>query len=354
LTTGAARPHTDAAEESANMPIALQSIPLEQIPSDRTGGVVAIGNFDGVHRGHAALIATAVADARRQGVPATVLTFEPHPRTFFRPEKPVFPLTPPLAKMKLLSALGVEVVVLAAFDRAFSAQTADQFAADVLATRLRAKAVVVGGNFRYGKDRAGDIHSLRVEGARFGFSVSVIDDVRDETGTVISSSAIRDALAEGHISEANRLLGYRWFVIGEVIAGEKRGRELGFPTANIRLPPPTRLAHGIYAVSVGHGEGTFAGVASFGRRPTFDNGAPLLEVFLFDFSGDLYGQVLAVTFLGWIRPELRFESVPTLVTEMQADVLKARAIAASAGPGSALDRALAALPQSVVPEGSIS
>jgi riboflavin kinase/FMN adenylyltransferase len=310
---------------------------LAAFPRELAGGVVAIGNFDGVHRGHAALIGAAVTEARRLNVPAVALTFEPHPRTFFRPDPPVFRLTPLSAKARLLAALGIDYLAVATFDAAFAGLTPDAFARDDLAGRLRAAAAVVGPGFRYGKGRAGTVESLAEEGARLGFTVKVIGAVAGEDGKTISSSVIREALAAGEVGEANRLLGHRWFVIGSVIPGDRRGHELGFPTANIRLDPDCRLRHGIYAVSVGRKGQTMGGVASFGRRPTFDNGAPLLEVFLFDFSGDLYGESLTVTFLDWIRPELRFDSAAALIAAMHGDVQAARALVASAPPGTGLD-----------------
>ena len=320
----------------------LISSSLDAVPPELAGGVVTIGNFDGVHRGHAALIDAAVAEARRLDVPALALTFEPHPRTFFRPDFPVFRLTSASAKASLLAALGIAGMVVARFDAAFATLSPDAFARDVLAGALRAKAVVVGPGFRYGKARAGSLASLADEGTRLGFDVKVIDAVNGEGGSPISSSAIREALAAGEIGAANLLLGHRWLVDGNVIQGDRRGRDLGFPTANIRLGPDCRLRHGIYAVNVQWKDRTLGGVASFGRRPTFDNGAPLLEVFIFDFSGDLYGAELTVSFLDWIRPELRFDTVSALVDAMNHDVEIARAKLANAGPGSPLDRAVAA------------
>ena len=175
--------------------------------------------------------------------------------------------------------------------------------------RLKLAAAVVGFNFHFGKGRAGTPAVSPTPGKRKGFAVTVVDQVLEPDGAPVSSTAIRENLAAGEIAAANARLGYRWFVVGEVVPGERRGRELGYPTANIRLPADCRLRHGIYAVRMQRADGTLLdGVASYGRRPTFDNGAPLLEVFVFDFSGDLYGEEVSVAFVGWIRPELKFDS----------------------------------------------
>jgi riboflavin kinase / FMN adenylyltransferase len=322
----------------------LVPVPVDRIPEALQGGVVAVGNFDGVHRGHQALLARARADADRRGVPAVALTFEPHPRTVFRPESPVFRLTEVEAKARLLAALGIDGLVVAAFDRTFASISAEDFVATVLRDRFALRAAVVGYDFQFGKGRSGTPDLLSEAGRRFGFSVEVVKAVGDGDGALFASTEIRQALAAGDIARANRLLGYRWFVIATVVAGERRGRDLGFPTANFRLAPDCRLRHGIYATRVRTADGTErAAVASFGRRPTFDNGAPLLEVHLFDFAGDLYGKTLAVSFLAWLRPELKFDSVDALIAQMHADSAAARAVQAAADMGSDLDRALAAV-----------
>lgn len=329
--------------KGARLP-ALQPHDLGDVPAALTGGVVAVGNFDGMHRGHAALLADARASAVRQGVPSVVLTFEPHPRTVFRPDAPVFRLTPLPAKARLLDALGIDGLVVAHFDRTFSAVPAEAFVEEVLVGRLRLKGAVVGDDFHFGKGRAGSPALLADAGKRLGFAVTTFGRVRDESGESFSSSAIRENLAAGDVAAAKRRLGYRWFVVGEVVPGDRRGRELGFPTANIRLGTDCRLRHGIYAVRLQRADGTiWDGVASYGRRPTFGDGPPLLEVFLFGFAGDLYGEEVAVTFLGWIRPELKFAGVEGLVSAMDRDSAEARQILAAAGPGSPLDEALAGL-----------
>lgn len=320
---------------------ALTPCSLDAVPETLKGGVVAVGNFDGVHRGHAALLAHARDEAHRLGVPAVVLTFEPHPRTFFRPEAPVFRLTPLEAKARVLTALGIDGLVVGKFDRAFAGITADEFIESVLRHRFALKAAAVGFDFQFGKGRSGTPEALKTAGKALGFEVEVVGPAHEGDGEPFASTTVRAQLAEGEVEAANRILGYRWFAAGEVIQGDRRGRELGFPTANLRLPPEAGLRHGIYAVRVQRADGTqHDGVASYGRRPTFDNGAPLLEAFLFDFSGDLYGETIAVSLVGWIRPELKFDSVDQLVAAMNEDSVEARRILAGIGPGTALDQAL--------------
>jgi riboflavin kinase/FMN adenylyltransferase len=324
---------------------ALTPYPPDRLPPSLQGGVVAIGNFDGLHAGHRALIDTTIGEARSRGVPALVLTLEPHPRTVFRPAKPVFRLMPLPAKARLLKALDVDGLVVADFTPAFAALSARAFVEETLVGALRISSAVVGYNFRFGNARQGTAAVLAEEGKRLGFGVTVVDQVCEVGGEPVSSSTIRDALAAGDVRSANAHLGYRWFVTGEVISGDRRGRELGFPTANIRLGADCTLRHGIYAVRMQRPGGAMLdGVASYGRRPTFDDGPPLLEVFAFDFSGDLYGEEVAVSFVEWIRPELKFDSVDALIAEMNRDSATARSALAAAGEGTAIDRALAALP----------
>jgi len=292
------------------------------------GAVVAIGNFDGVHRGHRAVFDAAIQRARAIGRPAAALTFEPHPRTFFRPNAPSFRLTDRNAKLRLLGASGLDGVIVLGFDAALANLTADEFIEKILVQRLGVKGVVIGFNFFFGKNRGGSPELLAAAGKQHGFSVDIVAPF-EEHGRRVSSGAIRDALGRGDVADAAALLGYPWFVSGEVIHGEKRGRELGYPTANLRLEPGCGLRHGIYAVRVAVGERVYDAVASFGRRPTFGNGAPLLEVFLFEFDGDLYGKVIEAAFIDWIRPELRFDGVDPLVRQMDEDSRQARSLLAA-------------------------
>jgi len=289
--------------------------------------VVAIGNFDGVHRGHRALIAAAMERAQAAHRPAAVLTFAPHPRTFFRPDEPSFHLTTEAAKLRLLAATGLDGAIVLTFDAALAGLSAEEFVERILVDRLAIAGAVIGFNFHFGKARRGTPEFLLAEGAHHGFSVDVVPRFLHH-GRRVSSGAIRDALAAGHVSEAAELLGYPFFVTAQVEHGDKRGRTLGYPTANLRLGNDCGLKHGIYAVRIGIGGSLYDGVASFGRRPTFDNGAVLLEVFLFDFSGDLYGAVLDVALIGWIRPEMKFDSAEDLIRRMDQDASQARLLLA--------------------------
>jgi len=295
------------------------------------GAVLAIGNFDGVHRGHRAVIAAALARAQALSRPAAALTFEPHPRIFFRPDAPLFRLTDERAKLRLLAATGLDGAIVLRFDAALSGLSAHEFITRILVTRFAVAGVAIGFDFHFGLNRAGSPDYLAAEGAKLGFAVDVVPRFED-AGRPVRSGPIRAALAAGEIAEANALLGYPWFVSAKVVHGDKRGRDLGFPTANLRLDPTCGLKHGIYAVRVGVGERRYDGVASFGRRPMFDAGTVLLEVFLFDFSGDLYGEMIDVAFVDWIRPELKFDSVEDLVRRMREDAKLARA-ALAAAPG---------------------
>jgi riboflavin kinase/FMN adenylyltransferase len=288
------------------------------------GAVVAMGNFDGVHLGHRAVIAAALEMGRQHGKPALALTFEPHPRSFFSPNSPQFRLSDETAKLRLLAGAGLAGAVVMTFDKTRAGTTAQDFIHHDLIERLGVSGIAVGYDFHFGKGRVGSPSLLVGEAPRLGIEVDVQPHI-DIEDRPVSSSAIRMALAEGQIEDAARMLGGPWFVAGEVIHGEKHGRDLGYPTANIRLDKNCGLMHGIYAVRVGRGAERFDGVASFGRRPTFDNGAPLLEIFLFDFEGDLYGEALDVAFIGFIRDELKFSGADALVKQMDDDSARARA-----------------------------
>jgi riboflavin kinase/FMN adenylyltransferase len=292
-------------------------------PGALAGAVVAIGNFEGVHRGHRAVIGAAMARARGLGRPAAALTFEPHPRAFFNPDQPLFRLTDATAKLRLLAATALDGAILMKFDAGLAALDPPAFVARVLVERFAISGAAIGYDFHFGKARAGTPAFLKEEGERLGFAVDVVPELTDD-GQRVSSGAVRAALAAAHIDEAADLLGYPWFVTGEVVHGDRRGRELGYPTANLRLDPGCGLRHGVYAVRVGVDGKRYDGVANFGRRPMFDTGIVLLEVFLFDFSGDLYGRTFDVAFLGWIRPEMTFDTVTDLVRRMGDDCSLAR------------------------------
>ena len=316
---------------------------VEPVGRELRGGVVAIGNFDGVHRGHLAVLERALSEARRREASALVLTFEPHPRMVFRPDTPMFILTPPPMKARLLSELGFSAVVEQPFSRAFAELSAEAFVTEVLQDRLGISHAVTGFDFHFGKNRQGGPAFLMEAGERHGFGVTLVDAFRDENTEIVSSSRIRGLLEAGEVAEAAGLLGYRYTVEAEIVAGQKLGRTLGFPTANMVLPENVALKHGIYAVRFRRADGTLHdGVASFGRRPTVtDDGAPLLETYLFDFSGDLYGERCSVSFFGFLRGELKFDGLEPLVAQMKRDEEEARALLSAVIPLSALDLAVA-------------
>jgi riboflavin kinase / FMN adenylyltransferase len=300
-------------------------------PRGLEGAVYAIGNFDGLHRGHQAVIGRAVAMAKDRAAPSALLTFEPHPVDFFAGRPVVFQLTPPRDKAAICARLGLTGLVLIHFDAALAAMSADAFIADILVGRLRASAVVVGSDFHFGKGRSGSPATLVEAGARHGFGVEIVTKVEDEAG-VVSSSAIRNALERGDLAAAAAAFGRNYLVSGQVISGQRLGRTLGVPTANIALEPTNRLAHGVYAVVARVDGRPFPAVASFGTRPTVDDGAPLLEVHLLDFDGDLYGREMEVEFIARIRDEVKFDSIPSLVAEMNRDKERARAILKGRAP----------------------
>ena len=298
------------------------------------GAVVAIGNFDGVHRGHQAVLARARDLAKDAGAPFGVVTFEPHPRRFFRPDLAPFRLTEAPAKRRLVAALGAALYYELAFDAALASLPAERFVADVLAGGLGVRHVVVGDGFVFGKGRAGTLRLLQAEAARHGFGVSAVSPVADESGVAFSSSRVRAHLAEGRPGEAAALLGRHFAIEGLVAAGDKRGRTIGFPTANLDLGDHVRPAFGVYAVR-GHlpedgAGGALPGVANLGLRPTIGDGRVLLETHLFDFAGDLYGRRLAVELVAHLRPERKFAGLDALKAQIALDGARAREILAAA------------------------
>lgn len=313
------------------------------LPEKLKGGVIAIGNFDGVHRGHQTVLNRALELAKSRGVPALVLTFEPHPRTVFNPDKPVFRLTPAPVRAQVLEAMGFHSVIEYPFDREFSSRSAEEFVRSILVDWLGATEVVTGFDFHFGKGREGGPAFLMEAGKRNGFGVTLVDAFRDEGAEVVSSSRIRRLLAEGNVSEAAGLLGYRFTVEAEVIKGQQLGRTLGYPTANMALAPEAELKPGIYAVRLRRADGSLHdGVASFGYRPTVtDDGAPLLETFIFDFSGDLYGEHCRVSFFGHLRDELKFTGLEPLVEQIRRDEEEARALLSGVRPLGELDAKIA-------------
>lgn len=298
-------------------------------PADR-GIVAAIGNFDGVHRGHRAVIGAAREAARRLRAPLGVVTFEPHPRRFFQPDAPPFRLSSLADKATAMGELGVERLFALSFDRDFAALTADAFVERVLIDGLGVRHVAVGEDFVFGKARGGDVTLLQRLGRDRGFGVSAVAP-QGAQGDVFSSTLVREYLTTGRPGAAADLLGRYWTIEGEVVAGDRRGRTIGFPTANLALGDHLQPATGVYAVRAGLVDAAgrtawLPGVANFGRRPTFDKTDVLLEVHLLDFQGDLYGRTLKVAFVEYLRPERRFEGLDALKAQIVADAAKAREI----------------------------
>ncbi len=301
----------------------------EALPPALAAPVVAIGNFDGVHRGHKAVISRAKVLAEKRRAPLAVLTFEPHPADYFAGKSVVFRMTPEAARAKALERLGIDGLIVFSFDAALASLDAEQFVQDILIRRLGVSGVVVGYDFHFGKGRSGSPDFLRAAGKRHGFDVEIIGKiVADADGSLeaVHSGNARKALLAGDVARARDLLGHDYFVIGEVVHGQKLGRTLGFPTANLVLEPSNQLRHGIYAVRIVIDGVTHGGVASWGRRPTVDNGPPLLEIFVFDFSGDLYSREVEVDFVEWIRGEEKFDGLDALKARIELDVEEARAI----------------------------
>lgn len=304
------------------------------LPADARGAAVAMGNFDGVHLGHQSVLALARAAAAEKGCPFGVVTFEPHPRRFFQPDAQPFRLMTADARARRLEKLGVERLYEVPFDAALATLDPEAFARLVLAEGLGIRHAVIGADFRFGQGRAGNAEILGALGARLGFGVTVAPLVSDAGGDV-SSTAIRHALSEGRPEEAARMLGHWHRIEGEVAHGDKRGRELGYPTINLWLDELHLPRFGVYAATVdvltGPHRGRYKGAASLGERPTFGRSRPNLEVFLLDFSGDLYGAEVSVALIAFQRPELAFETAEALIAQMDRDVAEIRSLLAGLG-----------------------
>ena len=304
----------------------------DALPGDARGAVLAIGNFDGLHRGHQRVIEETRDIAARLGAPAAVLTFEPHPRRLFVPNAPPFRLTSLASKSRRLEGLGLDNLVACGFDAAFAAISADAFIDDILIGRLGVRHVVVGRDFRFGNKLAGDVDMLKARGQTAGFGITLAPEVTDEDGTMISSNTIRNLLVDRDHVGAARLLGHPWEVEGEVMHGDARGRDLGFPTANVDMGDYLHPAKGVYAVRACIEDGGtpqwIDGAASFGLRPQFAGTDARLEVFLLDYAGDLYGRTLRVAFHAYLRGEQVFTDVAGLVVQMHRDVAQTREILA--------------------------
>ncbi|HLG48132.1 MAG TPA: bifunctional riboflavin kinase/FAD synthetase [Reyranella sp.] len=300
----------------------------QSLPAEWTGGVIAMGNFDGVHKGHQALVARAAAQARVLEAPLVALTFEPHPRQFFVADTGPFRLTLLPAKVRLLGECGIQAVLAQRFDPAFAAISAQDFVDKVLLEGMAARHVVCGYDFTFGARRTGNVERLRELAGERAFGITVLDPVMRE-GEIYSSTRIREALRAGWPSEASGLLGHHWEIEGAVEKGDQRGRTIGFPTANVALGEHLRPRYGVYAVRVLVGGQWRNGVANLGKRPTFGKLQENFEVHLFDFSDDIYGQVLRVQLIEFIRPEMKFSGLDALKAQIAADGQAARAILSS-------------------------
>jgi riboflavin kinase/FMN adenylyltransferase len=313
---------------------------FEKVPDDAQGGVVVLGNFDGVHRGHQAVIGAAAEDAARLGAPLVVVTFEPHPRRFFRPDEPPFRLTPFRIKVIQLGALGVDVLLVLHFDMAMSQMSAEDFARTVLLDGLKPRQITIGYDFHFGHQRRGSPALLqRLVGVGNGCTLKVVEPVASADGEVYSSTRIREYLAGGRPGHAAALLGRPFEIEGRVLRGDRRGRTIGFPTANLDLGPYLRPAYGVYAVRAGLGDGEtpewFDGVANLGVRPTVDGSRLLLETHLFGFDRDIYGQHLRIGLIEFIRPERCFAGLEALRAQIAEDCAAARRILRTRAAGAA-------------------
>ena len=304
----------------------------DPVPEALRGAVVALGNFDGFHLGHQAVVAEAVNWARAEGRPAIVATFDPHPVRHFAPHVPPFRLTTLDQREELFAAAGADAMLVFGFDDALAATTAEDFVGRLLGSHIGAGGVVTGEDFTFGKGRGGNVQLLVAEGAKHGIGARAVGPVM-EGGLPVSSSRVRDALKAGDCETAARLMTRPFAVRGGVIHGDKRGRELGYPTANIDMGPYLRPRYGVYAVTgrVPGGE-VLKGAANLGIRPQFDPPRELLEPYFFDFAGDLYGREIEVALHHFLRPEAKFDDLDTLKAQMAEDCARARELLSAASP----------------------
>jgi len=289
--------------------------------------IAALGNFDGVHLGHQYLLKQTKEFAEAHGAVAGAVLFEPHPRRFFRPDDPPFLLTLPEQRDTLLRAAGAKAIFALTFDKALASMTPEAFVTDVLKDRLGLAGVVTGADFRFGKGRAGDGEALRSLGETMGLKVKLAEVLSETPNTEkFGSSAVRAALQEGAVERASAMLGRDWSVTGVVTEGRKVGRTIGFPTANLTLGELIEPRKGVYVTRTTVGGATYGSVSNFGRRPTVGDSAPLLETYLFDFDGDLYGKEIDVSFAAFLRDEEKFDGLDALKAQIADDCVKARAI----------------------------
>ena len=320
---------------------------IDDIPADLKGGVVALGNFDGLHLGHQAVIGKAIAIAKENNVPSAVMTFEPHPRAFFTPNQDPFRLSPFRIKYRLIQAMGVDFLYVQNFDTGFSSHSADAFVEKFLIDGLGVSHVVIGYDYVFGNKRGGNAAFLQARAQQAGFGVTAVEEFRIDASAQVSSTTIREFLVEGACPDAGRLLGRCWEVAGRVEHGDQRGRHLGFPTANLPMGEYLHPRQGVYAVRAGIDRGPhtvwYDAVANFGHRPTFNKTDVLMEVHFFDFDEDLYQRQVRVALIEFIRPEQKFDSIEALKTQLTRDCDRARKIHAA--------QAYPANPQPFVPVG---
>ena len=300
------------------------------LPEDYRNGSIAVGNFDGVHKGHCEVINRAGDFAHERGIPWGVLTFEPHPRSLFNKDEPPFRLTPFHIKARQIESMGVDFLVVVDFNKNFAEIAAADFVEQVLVLSFEASYVVSGFDFVFGFKRTGNIDVLRALGQKFGFGTSGIKQVLDEEGEVISSTRIRKFLANGNLRAAARLLGRHYEIEGRITQGDQRGRTIGFPTANIDLDTNTRPLIGVYAIRAGIDRGSDTvwhdGVANLGYRPTFNGETCILETHLFNFNNNVYGEYLRVALVEFIRPEQKFNGIKDLTAQIKKDCAQAKLI----------------------------
>ena len=298
---------------------------IDENSPNLTGSVVTLGNFDGIHRGHQALIGGAVSDSKQIGVPSVVLTFEPHPLRVLAPERAPKLILASKDKMQILQSLGVDVVAVQHFDLAFAKRSAEEFVSDLLVRRLKARKIWVGRDLRFGQGRKGTVDDLIRWGRDLAFDVAVVEPILVQ-GNRVSSSRIRELVSKGRVDEVKDMLGRYHFVSGQVVEGNRRGRELGFPTANIAARTEVLPSDGIYATLFHIDTRVLLSVSSIGRNPTFGPGPRTVESFIIDFDEAIYGKTVRLSFIKRIRDEVKFSSIPELIAQIRSDVQSAEAI----------------------------
>ncbi|AHA27906.1 bifunctional riboflavin kinase/FAD synthetase [Candidatus Liberibacter americanus] len=308
------------------------------LPEQLKGCVVAIGNFDGIHLGHRSIFEYSIKIAK--DLPAVILLFDPHPKAILDPSASIFTLTPRSIQEKISEYMGFSALIRYKFTSEVADYSAEQFIQQVLVKWLRAKQVVTGSKFRFGKNRTGDGNFLKKSGERYGFNTVLVDEIYDSSSKIISSTRIRNSLKEGHVDQAAKLLGYHFTVESKVVHGKKLGRRLGYPTANMNLKSGIDLKEGVYTIHFRtQDKRSHRGIANFGRNPTITKGGSLhLESFIFNFSQEIYGEICCVSFFDFIRPEIKFKDLQELIDYIQKDERKARNMLAKKRPISEIDR----------------